>query len=336
MQITIEAATNLIESTLQQLGYPPEDAATIAEHLIDSELRGYGSAGLARVLSIADRLASTDSPLPQPGAAMVITKETPASARVDGNDVIGYVVARHATELAVAKAKAVGVSCVCANGFWYSGMLSYYAEMCTKENLVCTIASHCYAWVAPHGSSQAKFGTNPYCIGFPSIDGSSPVIWDIGTSKIIHAQAVLANRRGEELAPDVAYGPDGKPTINPAEALQGALAVWGGHRGSGLALMVQLLGVMAGAPALPPSLGDFGFVIMCVNPALFWDDMGAFKQEIAGYGEQIRNSKPLDDAEPVRMPFERSYEKRRKNRNAGMLEVDESIVEKLKTLAKMH
>ena len=270
---------------------------------------GYGVAGLARILSIADRQAGR----PVQSEAN-ITREAPATAQIDGKDTLGYLVAHQATKLAIDKAKQVGVAVVGANNTWYTGMLSYYAEMAASENLVSVIASNCTAWVAPEGGYKPMFGTNPICMGFPS--SSTPVVYDIGTSKIIHADIMLAKRTGRELPHDSAFNSDGEYSVNPHEVLEGALAVWGGARGSGLAIAVQLLGVVAGSPAFPPNLEDFGFLIMLINPAMF-RPLDEYKREIDEYASKMRESPSLPGKPALRMPFERSNATRAKTREAG-------------------
>jgi delta1-piperideine-2-carboxylate reductase len=182
--------------------------------------------------------------------------------------------------------------------------------------------------VAPEGTYKPLVGTNPFCVGVPS--SKTPVIYDIGTSKIIHAQVMLARRLGEELPPDTAFNADGEMTTNPHEALSGALAVWGGNKGSGLALAVQLLGIVAGAPALPPNLENFGFLIMVINPAMF-TEMSEFKQEVDKMIDAWHAAPSLTGS-PMRVPFERSNKIREDNRKGGHIEVEAGVIERLKTL----
>jgi LDH2 family malate/lactate/ureidoglycolate dehydrogenase len=101
-------------------------------------------------------------------------------------------------------------------------MLSYYAEMATARGLVSFIASNASPWMAPHGATHGRLGTNPICFGFPSAD--DPIIFDIGTSAIIHAEVTLARRLGNELPKNVAFDQDGLPTCDPTAALAGAFA----------------------------------------------------------------------------------------------------------------
>ncbi|KAH8689063.1 Malate/L-lactate dehydrogenase [Talaromyces proteolyticus] len=322
MKIKISDAEELAKSALQRLGYNASNAAIIAHHVIDSELRGYSSAGLARILSIRDRLSEKE--LRQ---EVVVTRESPATMQLDGQDSVGYLVARRATDEVIRKARTVGIGIVGANNTWYTGMLAYYAEMAAKSDLVTIIASNTSPWVAASGGYRPIFGTNPFAIGFPS--SKTPVIYDIGTSKILHADVLLAQRLGTELPAESAYNAKGEFTKNPVEALEGAIAVWGGHRGSGLALAVQLLGVLAGSPALPANLEDFGFLIIAVNPANF-QPIERFKEEIDHFAKSMKESPPLNSDSPLRVPFERSTALRARNVSLGEFEVEDRVVEMLR------
>jgi LDH2 family malate/lactate/ureidoglycolate dehydrogenase len=324
IKFSITDAEELSKRVLQKTGYTKEESEAITHHLIDSEVRGHPSAGLARILSIRDRLKYNG----KPEHNMTVTRESPTSAQLDGKDTLGYLVALKATEMAIEKAKSVGIAVVGADNTWYTGMLSYYAEMATSQDLVVIIASNASPWVAPYGSYEPKFGTNPFCIGFPSARGA-PFIWDIGTSNIIHAQAVLASRTGQDLPLDSAFNCNGESTVNPKEALLGALSVWGGHKGSGLAMAVQLLGVLAGSPALTPELADFGYLVIAINPDIL-RDIDSFKTEVDTFAESIRSSKPLPGQSALRMPFERSNEQRTKTLGEGHMHVEEEVIRALK------
>ena len=172
----------------------PPTPSLIADHLIDCELRGLAYGGLARAISIAERFERARGTVAVRSASCI---ETPVSARLDGGDHIGYVVAHRATTLAIEKAEAAGIAMVGASDTWYTGMLSYYAEMAAARGLVSIIASNASPWVAPHGATEGRLGTNPICFGFPSAD--EPIIFDIGTSAIIHAEVTLARRLGNDL-----------------------------------------------------------------------------------------------------------------------------------------
>ncbi|OQV03815.1 hypothetical protein CLAIMM_08809 [Cladophialophora immunda] len=325
--ISIADATDRSRRALRAVGFTDQDADTICAHIMDAQLRGYGPTGLARVLTIAERVREK-----LVGSAdMVVTRERPASAQLDAHGAIGYLAAHRATELAISKAKAGGVGVVGVSDTFYAGMLSYYAEMCTRQDLVALVTASAGPWVAPEGSSTPRFGTNPLCIAFPSAS-NQPVIWDIGTSKIIHAQVKLAQLMGEELPEGTAFDADGHPTRDPFRAFDGgAMAVWGGHKGSGLAIAIQLLGALAGAPAHTGTHDGWGVLVIAMDPEMF-RPLADFKREVAAYSDTIRASRPLEGNGPIRMPFDRSWESRERTREGGVVEVDRSVLEGLQKL----
>jgi delta1-piperideine-2-carboxylate reductase len=326
MRIATGDARALLTAVMTKLGFEAGDVPPIVEHLLDCELRGIGYGGLARAVAIVERIEKTG----QPRRPIAVEHETPVSARIDGADHIGYVVAQRATDIAVAKASEIGLAAVGARDTWYTGMLSFFAEQAAAKDLVTMIASNASPWVAPHGSVEGRFGTNPICFGFPS--EGQPIIWDIGTSTIMHAEVLLARRQGQPLPEGRAYDSDGKPTTDPNQALAGAFTAWGGHKGSGLGLVVQLLGVLAGSEGITLDLGGFGFLIIAIRPDLF-GETAAFKQRVTAYADAVRSAKPLDPSDPVRMPFDRSFAVREAARNAGGFEVSDAIVERLRAFA---
>ncbi len=318
MRIIVEEARRLVERVMIANDLSGEDARIVAEHIIDCELRGLDYGGLARVVSIVERLRRTGPPR----GAIEVRHETPVSARLDGNDNIGYLVAYKATEIAIEKAQAAGLAMVGADGTWYTGMLSVFAEMAAAQGLVTMIASNATPWVAPHGAVEGRFGTNPICFGFPSI--GDPIIWDIGTSSIMHAEVVLAKRLGHELEDGHAFDRDGRPTRDPDAALAGAFTPWGGHKGSGLGHVVQLLGILAGSPVLPPDLAEFGFTIVAMRPDLMMPEAD-YRARVTEYAEAVRAARPIEGGPPVRMPFDRSAAERRRRLAEDVIEVPDFV-----------
>jgi LDH2 family malate/lactate/ureidoglycolate dehydrogenase len=241
------------------------------------------------------------------------------------------VVAHRATSLAIAKAEAAGVAVVGASDTWYTGMLSYYAEMAAERGLVSAIASNASPWVAPHGATEGRLGTNPICFGFPSAD--DPIILDIGTSAIIHAEVTLARRFERDLPANTAFDSEGMPTIDPAAALAGAFATWGGHKGSGLAVVVQLLGIMAGSPPIPPELAGFGYLIVAMRPDLM-GPAETFRENVSAFAREVRSARPVAGGPPVRMPFDRSREERRRRIAEDSVDVPDLIASQLERMTE--
>ncbi|MES2261234.1 MAG: Ldh family oxidoreductase [Pseudomonadota bacterium] len=326
MKLSIDDARGLAHACMATLGHTDGEAAIIADHLIDCELRGLSFGGLARALSVAERIKQSDGER----RPITLLRETPVSATLDGGDQAGYLVARRATEIAIEKVKSSGIAVVGANQTWYTGMFSYYLEMITAAGYAGMIAGSGGHIVAPAGGSEARYGTNPIAFGFPS--AGEPVIWDIGTSDVMLGEVLLKMRLGQPLTAGQAYDADGRPTTDPAAALGGAFKVWGGHKGSGLAMVVQLLGMMCGAAAAPEGLRDCGFFLLVVDPGLLTSGCD-YRQRVSAYAATLRATRPLDASRPVRVPFERSSAERRRRLEEGVIEIPEQVYQALLALS---
>lgn len=326
VSLRLDEARALMHAALVACDQTPRDADTIVDHLMDCELRGVGYGGLARCLSVIELLR--DPALHR--ETMHVVQESGASARIEGGNQPGYLVASRATDMAIAKARRHGVAVVGAARTWLTGMFSYYLEQVTAAGFVGMIAGSGNQMVAPHGGTDPRFCTNPIAFGFPST--GAPVIWDTGTSVTTWAEVVLARRLGKALPEGLAYGPDGQPTTDPVAALAGAIAVWGGHRGSGLAMSIQLLGMLAGQETRRGGPLDCGFFILVVDPGLF-GEADEFRQRVSEFADELRATRPLDPAMPVRVPFERSAADRARALARGTIEVEESVVAILRKVA---
>lgn len=326
--LSIGDARRLVETAMGASGYNAEDSDIIADHLIDCELRGLSFGGLPRALSIIDRLNAT----PEANRPITLLRETPVSAAFDGGDQVGYLVGRKVTDTAIAKARTSGLAVVGANETWYTGMFSYYLERIVAEGFVGLVAGSGGQIVAPEGGTEGRYGTNPIAFGFPS-DGA-PIIWDIGTAGVMLGEVILKMRLGQTLEPGLAYDAEGAPTQDPGAALMGrAFSVWGGHKGSGLAMVVQLLGMLAGASAAPEGLRDCGLFMIVVDPALL-TDAEDFRHRVTAYAESLRATRPLDPQQPVRVPFERSHKARADRTAGGVIAVQQTVHDALQAIAQ--
>ena len=326
MILSIADASALVHAAMTAVGHTPAEAAIITDHLVDCELRGLSFGGLPRALSVIDRMRDTTT-LKRP---ITILQESPVSASIDGGDQVGYLVASRATDIAIEKAGKTGIAVVGASKTWYTGMFSYYLERVTKAGFAGMIAGSGGQKVAPHGGTEGRFSTNPIAFGFPST--TTPVIWDIGTSSVMLGEVVLKKRLGELLPEGLAFDASGQPTRDPDAALKGAFTVWGGHKGSGLAMVVQLLGMMAGQTTNPEFLRDCGFFMIVVNPALL-GSAEEFQQRVADYADSVRATRPVKPGEPVRVPFDRSIAERVKRLAANAIEVPDLVYEALRRVA---
>ena len=326
MILSVQDAWALVEACMVAFGHTEAEADIIADHLIDCELRGLSFGGLPRALSVIDYFRS----LSVPRRPITLLQETPVSASLDGGHQIGYLVGHRATEIAIGKAKQTGLAVVGASKTLYTGMFSYYLEKVTQAGFAGMIAGSGGYKVAPHGGTEGRFSTNPIAFGFPS--ATTPVIWDIGTASVMLGEVVLKDRLGEQLPPGLAFDADGRPTQDPAAALKGAFTVWGGHKGSGLSMMVQLLGMLAGQASPPTAVPDCGFFMVVVDPSLL-GSAEDFKQRVAAYADAVRATRPVAGGSAVRVPFDRSIDERARRTAANAIEVPDLVYEALRRVA---
>jgi delta1-piperideine-2-carboxylate reductase len=318
VKMTLRDARTLAIGALKGIDFDDAAAAVTADHLLDAALRGVTFGSLPRILAIAERIAATGDHR----RAIRVIRETPVSALLDGGDQVGYVVAHRATRLAIDKAKTTGIAIVGAGNTYYTGLFSYYLEMATREGLVAFAAGNGPPIVAPEGAIDGRMGTNPIAFGFPST--GDPVIWDIGTCAIMHGELLLHQRLGEPLPEGVATDKDGVSTRDPAAALAGAIRSWGGHRGSGLGIVVQLLGALCDVPVMSPGMREMAYLVIVIDPKLLMPD-GNYPERVSEFATAVRSARPTVPGRPVRMPFDRSVAERRRRLQDDAIEVPDRV-----------
>ncbi len=325
MRLSLEEAHALATGALARLGFSQEDAAITADHLVGAATRGVTFGGLPRILAIKERMEEFGDRR-QP---IRVTHETPQSATVDGGDNVGYVVAHRVSQMAVQKAKAHGMAIVGANNTYYTGIFAHYIEMATRENLIAMAAGNGPAMTAPHGAREPRLGTNPIAWGFPT--STDPIIWDIGTSTIMQGELMMHARLGEEIAEGIALDGEGRPTRDPTAALRGAILTWGGHRGSGLSIVVQLLGILCDTPAIPVGMQEMGFLYIAIDPGLLMP-VDRFKARASELADAIRGAAPVPGGGPVRVPFDGSIAHRKRALEEDAIEIPDRVYQSLVAL----
>ncbi len=325
MQLTITDATTLAARALTRAGMSADNARITADHLVDAALCGHEFSSLPRVIALAE--AIRDKP---PAGPTRVVRENHCSALLDGGDNVAYVVSLHAIDKAMDIARKNGVAVVCANNTWFSGRLAYYVERAARQGFIAMHTTNTTARVAPHGGVDRLMGTNPFAIAFPSED--DPVIIDIGTSQSTWGDVVLARTKGQPLPQGVAVSPAGHPTTDPDEALEGAILPWGGARGSGLALAVQLLGILAGSDLVIDDISNYGLFFIVIDPKLFMpsDQLPA---RVTAFRQVVTANRPAANGGAVRVPGDSSQQKRRANLAKGVINLDDKVYARLRDLA---
>ena len=184
--------------------------------------------------------------------------------------------------------------------------------------------------VAPPGGAAAAFGTNPIAIAVPSSHG--PLVLDMGTSAYMMTEVMLRERLGELLPEGVAIGPDGEPTRDAALARRGALLPFGGnaggYKGFGLALMIQALGLLAGAGSEQES--DYGYLFIAFRPDLI-GPADVFKRQVTRLIERVKATPRQPGVDEIRIPSERAFRHRERALREG-LEIDRLVFDALTAL----
>ena len=322
IHLSVPRARELAEGALRGLGYPGEDAAIIADHVIDAALCGYEYSGLAKILNIPD-----SKNFAAPRHPMTVLRETAVSIAFDARNTVGMLALYHAAEATIAKAATHGIALVSVHDAWMSGRSAYYVEKIAKAGLVALHTASSGPAVAPHGGTKSVLGTNPIAIAIPSSRG--PIVLDMGTSAFMMTEVMLRERLGELLPEGVALGPDGAPTRDAGEARRGALLPFGGYKGFGLALMTQALGLLAGAGAAAKS--DYGYLFIAFRPDLL-GSADVFEHHVSELIDLVKATPRQTGVDEIRIPSERSFRTRERLLVEG-LEIDGLVHDALRELS---
>ena len=146
-----------------------------------------------------------------------------------------------ARELLLSKARSAGIAVLAIRNSHHFAALWPDVEPFAEEGLVALSLVNSMTCVVPHGAQRPLFGTNPIAFAAPR-EGAEPIVFDLATSAIAHGDVQIAKRQGQPLPPGMGVDRDGQPTCDPAAILDGgALLPFGGHKGSALSMMVELL-----------------------------------------------------------------------------------------------
>ena len=322
VRLGVAEAHALGEAALARIGYDGDDARIVVDQLIDNSLCGYRFAGLPRILAIAREARTQNARAP-----VAIVHETPTTALVDGGNNVGYVAVYRGAEIAIAKAKASGVASVGVYNSYFSGRNAYYLERIVEAGLVGIHTASGAPHIVPPGATRPALGTNPIAFGFPSADG--PVIFDIGTASLMWGEVLLAAETGEPLPEGVAVDADGNPTRDGKAAAKGGVSAFGGHKGYGLALAIQALGLLAGAAIPRGQMQDYGFLFLVVDPGAMLPQSviaNPFAAQMAALVKAIQATPRRDGVGEIRIPSQRAFRERERRRAEGIL-VDRAVID---------
>ncbi|HEY8476249.1 MAG TPA: Ldh family oxidoreductase, partial [Chloroflexota bacterium] len=243
---------------LEREGVPAEDAALVGRCLVHANLRGVDTHGVTRLPIYVKRLRLG---LVNPRPEVRVVAEAPAGAVVDGDNGLGMVVGTRAMEEAIRRARAAGSSWVAVRNSNHFGACAYYVMLASAAGMVGIAMTNGEALMAPWGGVTPYLSTNPIAFAVPG-GREGDVVLDFATSVSAAGRILLAHKRGERIPLGWITDRRGRPTDDPEVLLRGeALMVpMGGHKGYGLALMIDVLSGLLGGAAFGPHVG-----------AMYWD-----------------------------------------------------------------
>lgn len=320
MKVSIDELKQTTKKTLLKQGYDETEADTILDVLMYAQLRG-NNQGVVKL--IGKGMANNAS------GDIEIIKESPVSAWLNAHQNQGMVVMNQASDLAIKKAKVSGIAIIGVKGInTSSGAIGYYARKIAQNGLVAFAFSGYKETVAPAGAYQPIFGTNPLAIALPG--KNNPLVFDMATSAMALFGVVEASTVGRPLPEGVAYDSEGNPTTNAAKAMDGALLTFdkGGHKGSGLSMMIQALtGPLIGAAFA--GIGDEstnwgGHLIIAFDPEMF-AGLEATEEGVNQLIAKVKGAKTLPGVGEILVPSERGDKKYAEAINAGVLEIEDNV-----------
>ena len=321
IHLSVAEARELGERAMRGIGYEPDEARILTDHVLDAALCGYEYSGLPKLLNVADHPR-----FKEPRRPLRALRETSVSVLLDGGNQSGMLGMYHATRAVIERAQRHGIALVGVNNIWMSGRSAYYVEMVARAGLIGihTVAAH--PMVAPLGGAKPALGTNPIAFGFPT-DGD-PLVIDLGTSAFMGTDLQFRERLDLPLPEGVAIDERGAPTTDAAAARRGALLPFGGHKGYALALAMHALGVLCAVPADKETVG---YLFIAFKPDLFVP-LEDYRRALAAEVATIKATPRQDGVDEIRIPGERAYRERARREREG-LEIDRRIHDALLALA---
>lgn len=321
MQINFSDARNLVVDVLANHGVEADHARIVADHLIDAAASGHAFAGLPRVLALARHLKERP-----PAKSITIQRKSRNSVLIDGGGVNGYVTSLLGIDQGMEIARETGVALIGIRNTWFSGRLAYYVERAARAGFIAMHTANTAARVAPAGGIDRIFGTNPIAFAFPC--DPDPLVIDFGTGMTTWGEVLLRQKLNRELEPGWAVDVDGHPTLDPGKALDGAFMPWGGHRGYGIALVVQIFAILCGSRIVVDDVADCGFFFLVFDPQLLMPS-AQFRANVSELVSHIEASRPEPGSAEVRVPGRKSSAVRAESMKRGTIEVDDKIYEAL-------
>ncbi|MFX1483581.1 MAG: Ldh family oxidoreductase [Promethearchaeota archaeon] len=341
------------QQVIMKLGAKEEDAYHVADNLVTSNLRGIDSHGVGRLKRYVEGI-KTGYILPN--IEPEVKKDSPIIANIDAMNGLGQPAGVFGMRLAIEKARNLGVGIVTVFNSNHFGFAGYYAMMALEESFIGITMTNSEPLVVPTFSKNAMIGTNPIAFAAPT-KAQRPWVMDLATSVVPSGKLEVYDRAGKDIPLGWATDENGSSTEDPARVLKnlyrglgeggilplgGEGELHGGHKGYGLATMVEVLsGVMSGGNILrdlkffkdgKPSHPRIGHFFMALDPSYFID-IDSFKSRMDDLIVRLKNAEKAEGQSRIFVHGEKEFEECER-RSADGIPLDERTIESLLELSK--
>jgi LDH2 family malate/lactate/ureidoglycolate dehydrogenase len=324
VRIPTKAVTGLIIDAMIKVGVPKDDAARIAELMLEADLVGADAHGVFRLPQYVQRL-KLRSTNPRPN--ITVNRSAPATALVDGDNGMGHLVVARAAETAIELARECGVAWVGCRMSGHAGAAGVYAALPLKTDMIGIYSAVANANHMPlAGGAEPLLGTNPLAIAIPAGE-EPPIVLDIATSIVSYGTIKNHRLQNKPLRNDWMIDPKtGAAVVDPHKSMEALLLPMAGYKGAGLALTLGLLaGTLNGAlfgrdcvdfNAEPDKVTNTGQFVVALDPGRF-QLLAQFKAEVDRHIRAMRDTKPLP-GHTVRLPGEQRAKRRTDRLHNGL------------------
>lgn len=320
-------------------GVPADDAALAAEVLVDADLSGIESHGIAHLPWHPGYAPGFKRGLLNPNPRVKVLRDSPVASTWDADGGLGVLVATKAMRACMAKAEATGIGMVAVTNGRHFGAAGYYARIAAERDMIGMAMCNVPPLAVASGSLDRAYGTNPIAFGAPVAD-DHPFLLDIATTAVAGGKLEIAQRQGKGIPPGWAVDAAGNDTADPGILRQGgALQPLGSyvetssHKGYGLGIMVDVLtGVLPGmGSAIFEGAKMQGWWFAAWRIEAF-RDAGEFKADMKRMVDHLRSLRPRPGVAAVLVPGDPEAASREERARLG-IPLDEETIQQLGTLA---
>ena len=337
--VSVEQLERFIQRCLTAVGMSERNARITAELMSEADLNGSDGHGVFRLPQYVKRIRSGGINV---APNIRVATDKGATALVNGDDAMGHLVMRYATDLAIEKAAEQGVGWVGVQHSNHAGPAALYAKMPMQRDMIgIYVAVGSANHMPPWGGTELLLSTNPIAVGIPA-DEEPPIVLDMATSVAAYGKVKTAAQRGEQMPEGWMMDKLGRPLTDPTRAAEGFLLPIGGPKGYGLALVFGLLAGTLNGAAFGREVVDFnadsrsstntGQFIVALSIEAFMD-VDQFKRNVDGVIRSMHASPTLPGVDAVRVPGERSHRIRLEREKSG-IPIHPGLAQQLGELAR--